>query len=77
MTLEEYGEMYVKGSGSSSPGEPEVPTSEDNENRYLKYCIIGIGKCEVPICYHRDFRLSHFCLQTMCREMSSGITFKK
>ena len=39
MTLEEYGEMYVKGSGSSSPGKPEVPTSEDNENRYLKYDV--------------------------------------
>ena len=37
MTLEEYGEMYVKSSGSNCHGGLEVPTimlPEDNENRY-------------------------------------------
>ena len=29
--------------------------------------LLSIGMCEVSICFHRDFRLSHFCLQIMCR----------
>ena len=41
------------------------------------YCMIGNTVCEDSIFYHRDFRLFSFCLQSMCQEMSSGISFKK
>ena len=43
----------------------------------LYYCINTYPRLEVPISYHRDFRVSHFCLQIMCREVSSGISFRK
>ena len=30
------------------------------------FSTAGNAVCEVPICFHRDFCLSHFCLPTMC-----------
>ena len=41
------------------------------------YWMFGRTVCQVPISYHQNFHLSHFCSQIVRREMSSGASFIK
>ena len=62
----EWGSKKDDGTWSGMVGQLETKIVDIGRlNYYFRsvYCIIGSGMCEVPIYFHRDFHLSHFCLQ--------------